>query len=214
MGFKKVLATVLVATMCLGSAVSVNAATGSHEEPSKKTYIDKDSEDHTQTVVTCKVTSKGATVTNVAKKKTATKNAVTLEKARDEEGNVVAIVAIKTNAKFNKAIKKCIIQSKKRVTVNKKAFAKSSIQKVVLGGSKGKSAYFKAGSLKGSKVEKIYFRSLSAVKNLKVAKNVGKKVKVIVKKSVYNKLKKDSKALAAFTTKVKRLSGDTTIKTY
>ena len=214
MGFKKVLATVLVATMCLTSAVSVNAAVGSSSGSDTKGYEDKNSEDHKQTVVTCKVTSTGATVQKVAKKKSATKKAVTFDKARDEDGNVVPIIAVKSKAKIDKAIKKVIIQSKKRVALNKYAFKNSKVVKIVLGGSKGKGAYFKTNSLKGSSVEKVYIRSTSAAKNFKVAKKPGKQVKVLVTKNVLKNLQKSKKALKTFTAKVKRLSGDTTIYTY
>ena len=208
MGFKRVLATVLAATV-LFSSVPVSAAFSPSDYKGNSYTDSANTEYHSETIVTSVITEKGATVEKVERKDDSTKPSVTIAVAKGKKGETVPVVAIKSNTPFDESLEKLIIDSDETVEMKAKALAKSQIRKIFVN---GESAKFIKNSLKGSKVKKIYISTKTAATKLTVSSGVGTKVKVYLKKSVWKKLSSSQKK--AYKKKVKRLSGSSKVRFY
>ena len=201
MGFKKVMAMVLVTALTFGSAMSVYAAAESPTAATVAPGTDNSSDDHTGNIVVAKVTKKAVTVTKVTGEGKGAA-VVSLVSAKDANGKNQAITVIGTgkkgvfDSKKGRKVTSVIIKSKKKVLVKKIAFKGSKVKNLNLTKAK-KAVTISKNAFKGTKAKKLTLKIKSA-KKLVLKKGAFNGLTQItikgasksVKKAVQKKLKK------------------------
>ena len=220
MGIKRMIAAALAATMILGSALSVSAAT-SPVNPGydTKKNIDENKQDHYKKTVDAKISGNSATVVSVESsgKKTSGQKTVVFKVARNAKNKQVPVTNLGNkkkgifDSKKGRNIETVKITSAKRVTINKLTFKGSKVKNLYASSK----LRIRKNAFKGTKVKNLYFRingKKKAAKNYTFEKGafngLSKKARIVVSKKTmtkkqFNLLKKKLQK-AGFKGKIKR----------